>query len=310
MLPHLTPEEARIVGCLMEKSVTTPDQYPLTLNALTTACNQKTAREPVMSLKQGEVQRTARGLKEKHLVEIDENFRRGVEKYKQRLCNTPFNDLQFDSAQFAVLTLLLLRGPQTPGELRSRGTRLHAFEDNDAVVETLSSLIHRGGSDPLVVKLPRTPGRQDSEYMHLLCGPVDKEAHARRAAAPEPEETATPTEPTAASSPARTAETPPRAQTAEAPPRTKATGAPARVKTAEAPPRAGIADTPPRAKAADSPSPATPEAPPPAKTAEPAPRAGARDDTDREAKVTELVQKVEKVEAEIADLKAQLKALL
>lgn len=181
MLPQLTPEEIRVVGCLMEKSVVTPDQYPMTLNALTNACNQKSAREPVMSLSQGDVQRTARSLKEKSLVQIDENFRTGVEKYKQRLCNTTFSDIQLDAAQFAILTLLLLRGPQTPGELRARSGRLHQFEDNAAVVASMAELLE-GGDDALVVKLPRTPGRKDAEYMHQLAGPVDVEAYAAEAA--------------------------------------------------------------------------------------------------------------------------------
>jgi hypothetical protein len=178
----LTPEEARVVGCLMEKSAVTPEQYPLTLNALTNACNQKSAREPMMALTQGEVQRAARNLKDKHLVEIDENFRSGVEKYKQRLCNTTFSDLQLDSAGFAILTLLLLRGPQTPGELRARSGRLHSFADNTDVVNALGALVGEG-DDALAVKLPRMPGRKDAEYMHQLCGPVDIEAHASRAAA-------------------------------------------------------------------------------------------------------------------------------
>lgn len=173
----LTPVEARIIGCLMEKSVVTPDQYPLTLNALTNACNQKTARDPVMDLDKGEVQRTARALGGRHLLHIDENFKSGVEKYRQRLCNTTYSDYQFDSAQFALVCLLLLRGPQTPGELRARSGRLHGFDDNAAVVVALNGLIEREGQ-PLVVKLPRTPGRKDSEYMHLLSGPIDVEAHA------------------------------------------------------------------------------------------------------------------------------------
>lgn len=186
MLPKLTPVQARVLGCLMEKSVVTPEQYPLTLNSLTNACNQKSSREPVMSLDQGEVQRAARELAEESLVQIDENFRTGVEKYKQRLCNTNFSDFQFDPAQFAVITLLLLRGPQTPGELRVRSGRLHAFEDNDTVIETLSSLLHRGDSDPLVVKLPRSPGRKDSEYMHRLSGAIDIKAHLAQTTPDEP----------------------------------------------------------------------------------------------------------------------------
>jgi hypothetical protein len=175
---NLTANEARVVGCLMEKSVITPEQYPLTLNALTNACNQKTARDPVMSLQQGVVQRTVRDLEAKHLVRIDENFKSRVEKYVQRVCNTRFSDYQFDSPQYAIVCLLLLRGAQTPGELRARSGRLHEFADNAAVVDALDGLIEREG-EPLVVKLPRAPGRKDSEYMHLFCGAVDIEKHAR-----------------------------------------------------------------------------------------------------------------------------------
>jgi len=168
-----------VIGCLMEKSIFTPDQYPLTLNALTNACNQKSGRNPVMSLNKGVVQHTARELGDKHLVHIEENFKNGVEKYTQRFCNTRFGDYQFDPSQFAIVCLLLLRGPQTPGEIRARSGRLHEFADNTAVVDALSSLLN--GSDPLIVKLPRTPGRKDSEYMHLFSGPIDVEAHAMKA---------------------------------------------------------------------------------------------------------------------------------
>lgn len=188
MIPSLTVNEARVIGCLMEKSVLTPDAYPLTLNALTNACNQKSGRDPVMSLEQGTVQRTIRDLEGKHLVRVEENFKSRVEKYVQRFCNSRFSDYQFDPAQFAVVCLLLLRGAQTPGELRARSGRLHTFADNDSVVKALDGLIEREG-DPLVVKLPRTPGRKDSEYMHLFFGPVDVEQHLAaaqeaRAAAP------------------------------------------------------------------------------------------------------------------------------
>jgi uncharacterized protein YceH (UPF0502 family) len=186
MLPlSLSANECRVIGCLMEKSVTTPDQYPLTLNALTNACNQKSSRSPVMSLSQGTVQHTVRGLEQQHLLRVEENFKRGVEKYSQRLCNSSYSELQFDSAQFAIICLLLLRGPQTPGELRARSGRLHEFADNDAVVTALESLIDWPG-DPLVVKLPRSPGRKDSEYMHLLGGEIDVDEYAAEAAAAAP----------------------------------------------------------------------------------------------------------------------------
>jgi uncharacterized protein YceH (UPF0502 family) len=179
---NLSANESRVIGCLMEKSVTTPDQYPLTLNALTNACNQKSGRNPVMSLAQGVVQHTVRDLDSNHLLRVEENFKRGVEKYTQRFCNTSFSELQFDSPQFAIVCLLLLRGPQTPGELRARSGRLHEFADNAAVVEALTGLIEREG-DALVVKLPRTPGRKDSEYMHLFSGTVDLEEYANKAGA-------------------------------------------------------------------------------------------------------------------------------
>jgi uncharacterized protein YceH (UPF0502 family) len=169
---ELTSNEARVLGCLMEKSVVTPDLYPLTLNSLTNACNQKTSRDPVLSLDPGVAQHTARALEAKHLVSREENFRSGVEKYTQRLCNTPFSEFQFDQAEFAVMCLLLLRGRQTPGELRARSGRLCVFEDNNEVATTLQGLMDRDGG-PLVARLPRTPGRLDSEYMHLFYGAIE-----------------------------------------------------------------------------------------------------------------------------------------
>ncbi len=185
MLQELNVNEARVIGCLIEKSIVTPDQYPLTLNALTNACNQKSGRNPVMALSQGEVQHTIRTLEDKHLARTEENFKSRTEKYTQRFCNTRYSDFHFDDAQLAIVTLLLLRGPQTPGELRSRSGRLHRFADNAEVVVALTSLIEREG-EPLLIKLPRTPGRKDSEYMHLFSGAVDVEAHAAEAAKSSP----------------------------------------------------------------------------------------------------------------------------
>jgi len=183
VLQELSDIEARVIGCLIEKSIVTPDQYPLTLNALTNACNQKSGRNPVMALQQGEVQHTIRMLEGKHLARTEENFKSRTEKYTQRFCNTRYSDFQFEPGQLAIITLLLLRGPQTPGELRSRSGRLHTFADNTEVVVAATALIEREG-EPLLVKLPRTPGRKDAEYMHLFCGPVDVEAHAAEAARP------------------------------------------------------------------------------------------------------------------------------
>ena len=179
----MTQNETRVLGCLMEKSVTTPDQYPLTLNALMNACNQKSSRDPVLTLDQHEVLRTVQGLQDKHLVTVKENFKSRVDKYDQRFCNTPFADVQLDGGEFAVICLLLLRGPQTPGELRTRAARLHAFSDNQAVSDTLQDLIDREGG-ALVARLPRTPGRQDSEYAHCLSGEI--ESAPREALAPAP----------------------------------------------------------------------------------------------------------------------------
>lgn len=185
MLIQLDENEARVIACLIEKSIVTPDQYPMTLNALTNACNQKSSRDPVMSLSPGEVQHTIRMLEDKHLARTEENFKSRSEKYSQRFCSTRYSDLQFDSAEVAIICLLLLRGPQTPGELRARSGRLHNFADNSDVVVALNGLIDRDG-EPLVVKLPRTPGRKDAEYMHLFSGAIDIEAHTSQAIAAKP----------------------------------------------------------------------------------------------------------------------------
>jgi uncharacterized protein YceH (UPF0502 family) len=172
MSTPLTPEEVRIIGCLMEKAVTTPDQYPLTLNALTNACNQKSSRQPVMSLEQGDVQRVCRQLKDKNLLRVEENFKKNIEKYDHNFCNSLLGKNQFDSAEYAIICLLLLRGPQTPGELRSRSGRLHSFESNQEVTESLDALmvLDRG---PVVCRLARQPGRKDHEYLHLFAGDIE-----------------------------------------------------------------------------------------------------------------------------------------
>ena len=189
--PNLTANEVRIVGCLMEKAVTTPEQFPLTLNALTLACNQKSSRDPVLSLDQDTVRRTARVLEDKGIVTREENFRTGVTKYRQRLCNTQFSDYQFTPDEYAVVCVLLLRGSQTPGEFRTRTSRMHGFADNDAVSATLAGLLDRereGGA--VVARLPRVPGRRDHEYMHLFAGEIDSvPAEERPATAAAPRST-------------------------------------------------------------------------------------------------------------------------
>ncbi len=182
-IPVLTDNELRVLGCLLEKAITTPDQYPLTLNALTNACNQKSGRNPVMSLSKGQVERAALDLVEKRFVKEEENFKTGMKKYHQRFCNLGLHGFQFDSAQYAVVTLAMLRGPQTPGEIRSRSGRLHEFADNSEVVVTLNSLMEVEG-DTLFVKLPRAPGRKDSEFMHLLSGSIDVDSYIPETVAP------------------------------------------------------------------------------------------------------------------------------
>lgn len=179
MSTTLNAEEARIIGSLIEKSIVTPDQYPLTLNALTNACNQKSARDPAMALTRGEVQRVCRLLAGKGLLRIDENFRSGVEKYSQTLCNTRYGDYHFEPPALALVCVLLLRGPQTPGELRTNCRRLYDFPDNHAVTKALTALAERERG-AVVQQLPRAPGRRDSEYVHLFSGAVDVEAYAAR----------------------------------------------------------------------------------------------------------------------------------
>jgi len=170
----LAPEEIRVIGCLLEKAVTTPNQYPLTLSALTLACNQKSSRDPVMSLDQGMVARIARGLEEKHLISVNEG-KNNVSKYSQRLCNTLLSNYKLSAPEYAVLCLLLLRGPQTPGELRARSGRLHTFDDNEDAKAVLQAMMDREGG-PMVARLPRRPGRMDHEYAHLFSGEMDSVA--------------------------------------------------------------------------------------------------------------------------------------
>ncbi len=162
----LSLHEARVIGCLLEKEITTPEQYPLSLNSLTLACNQKSSREPVLSITETETQVAIDSLMKRRQVTDQSGFGSRVVKYKHRFCNTEFSDLQLSSAQYALVCLLLLRGPQTPGELRTRSNRLHNFEDVAAVERTLLTLAQ---ADPAIVhQLAREPGRRDSCYEELL----------------------------------------------------------------------------------------------------------------------------------------------
>ncbi|MCG7387470.1 DUF480 domain-containing protein [Pantoea sp. ACRSB] len=160
----LSPLALRILGCLLEKQVTTPEQYPLSLNAVVTACNQKSNREPVMNLTESEVQDELDRLAKKHLVTANSGFGQRVVKYEQRFCNSTFGNLQLSSAEIAILTLLFLRGAQTPGELRTRSGRLHDFAEVAEVENTLAGLVEQ----ERVARLPREPGKRESRYLHLF----------------------------------------------------------------------------------------------------------------------------------------------
>jgi len=158
----LTPLEARILGSLMEKQLTTPDAYPLTLNSLQLACNQKTSREPVMNLEEGKIQQCLYGLQDRKLVEFDYGAR--ANKFNQRLSRT----LHFDKPEQAIFCIMLLRGPQTINELFSRSKRMYEFKNLTEVEHLIETLL--GKYTPLIVKMPPQSGQREARYMHLLCG--------------------------------------------------------------------------------------------------------------------------------------------
>ena len=169
MLIQLTPKQARLIGVLLEKEVTTPDQYPLSINGLTLGCNQKSNREPVMNLAESEVQGILDELKDKKLILEYTGAGSRVVKYKHRFCNTEFSDLKFSRQQLAIVCVMLLRGPQTPGELRTRTHRLAEFDNVEEVEATLTKL-HDLNDEQLVLKLDREPGKRDARYAHLFSG--------------------------------------------------------------------------------------------------------------------------------------------
>lgn len=180
---QLSATEARVIGCLLEKQVTTPEQYPLSVNAVTMACNQKTNREPVMNLGEHEVQDILDELVKRHYLRTVSGFGNRVTKYEQRFCNSEFGDLKLSAAEVAVITTLLLRGAQTPGELRTRASRMHEFADMQEVEQTLDGLATREDG-PYVVRLAREPGKRESRYMHLFSGEVDTSKVLADSAAP------------------------------------------------------------------------------------------------------------------------------
>lgn len=169
---QLTPLEARVIGCLIEKQVTTPDQYPLSLNALVNACNQKSNRDPVLALGETEVQQTIDALSRKHLVIERAGFGSRVPKYQQCFCNTEYGSLKFTPVELGIVCELLLRGPQTPGELRTRVPRMAPLGDTGEIEAALQALAARE-SGALVVRLAREAGRRDSRYAHLFSGDIE-----------------------------------------------------------------------------------------------------------------------------------------
>ncbi|MBS0388471.1 MAG: DUF480 domain-containing protein [Proteobacteria bacterium] len=170
----LSTAEARVIGCLLEKQVTTPDQYPLSLNALTNACNQKSNRDPVLAFGETEVQQLVDALVRKHVVMERSGFGSRVPKYQHCYCNTEFSGLKFSAQELAIVCELLLRGPQTPGELRSRAARMASFADSADVERVLEALAGRA-EGAVVQRLPRQPGRREARYAQLLTGELPAE---------------------------------------------------------------------------------------------------------------------------------------
>jgi uncharacterized protein YceH (UPF0502 family) len=168
----LTPYEARVIGCLLEKELTTPEHYPLSLNALTNACNQKSSRDPVLALEEATVRDTIEILMKQRYVIEKSGFGSRVTKYQHRFCNTEFGELKLTEQELGIVCVLLLRGPQTPGELRTRTERLCKFQDIHQVESTLDQLMHRDDG-PFVAKLPHVPGKREIRFAHLFGGETD-----------------------------------------------------------------------------------------------------------------------------------------
>jgi uncharacterized protein len=165
---QLSDVECRVLGALIEKDITTPEYYPLSLNALVNACNQKSNRDPVMDLHEDEVRGALSSLQEKRLAGPTSSADSRVTKYEHRLQEV-FN---FTRRETALVCVLLLRGPQTPGELRGRTERMHHFEDLDEVQSTLQKLMQY--DPPLAKVLPRQPGTKEARYVHLFAGDVEQ----------------------------------------------------------------------------------------------------------------------------------------
>ena len=163
----LSAEQCRIIGVMLEKETTTPEQYPLSINGITTGCNQKSNREPVMSLSDSDVQSIVDELVKMNQLMVDPKASGRVNKYFHRFCDTEFGNLKFTPQQRAIICVLLLRGPQTPGELRTRTNRLAEFADVGEVEEALNQLLDLN-NQTLVKKLAREPGKRESRYVQLF----------------------------------------------------------------------------------------------------------------------------------------------
>lgn len=171
----LTLYQTRVIGALIEKSLTTPEQYPLSINALTNACNQKSNRDPVLELAESTVQNTVDELVEQGLVTTVQGFGSRVTKLQHRFCNTEFSEYKFTAQELGIICVLFLRGPQTPGELRTRTNRLCEFKDVQEVEFVLHRLMKRDGG-ALLERLPREPGKRESRYRHLFGMETDSES--------------------------------------------------------------------------------------------------------------------------------------
>jgi uncharacterized protein YceH (UPF0502 family) len=169
----LTPIEARILGCLIEKEATTPDAYPLTLNSLLLACNQKSSREPVMELAADDLAPALESLIDRTLVSTWKSDHNRMAKYKHKLQHRVSDKFNFSGPELAVLGVLFLRGPQTLGEIRTRCSRIHEFESLDAVTTALTAL-EENPDGPYVATLQRQEGRKEARYAHLFCGEPDE----------------------------------------------------------------------------------------------------------------------------------------
>ncbi|MDP1580022.1 MAG: YceH family protein [Candidatus Didemnitutus sp.] len=174
-IPLLTDVEARVLGSLVEKELTTPEYYPLSLNALVNACNQINNRDPVVAYGEGDVSRALDSLRDKRLAVVITGGTSRVQKFGHKFADV----FTLSRAEVAALAVLLLRGPQTVGEIRNRSGRLHEFADLSEAQTTLATLAER--APPLVTCLPRQPGTKESRYAHLLCGEVPSPAVATAA---------------------------------------------------------------------------------------------------------------------------------